>query len=61
MDYREVDYLVERANAEFQSAQRAASLLSARPHYSMAVEYLARAEALKRRLRGNAGILTEPK
>ncbi len=56
MDHHEISYLVGRATTEFQSAQRAASIVAARPHYSMAVEYLERAEALKRRLRSGAAV-----
>ncbi len=54
MDHHEISYLVGRATTEFQSAQRAASIVVARPHYSM--EYLERAEALKRRLRSGAAV-----
>ncbi len=51
MEQEEVAYLMERANAEFQAAQRANSIAVARPHYSMAVQYLEKAEELQRRLR----------
>jgi hypothetical protein len=51
MQQDEVAYLMERANAEFQAAQRAKSVTASRPHYSMAVQYLEKAEALERRLR----------
>ncbi len=56
MDDHELSYLFGRATAEFQSAQRAPSIVSARPHYRMAVEYLERAEALNRRLRSNGTV-----
>jgi hypothetical protein len=52
MQQDEVVYLLERANAEFQAAQQAKSIVASRPHYSMAVHYLEKAEALQRRLRG---------
>lgn len=52
MEHNEVAYLMERATAEFQAAQRAKNVVASRPHYSMAVQYLERAEALQRRLRG---------
>jgi hypothetical protein len=52
MQQDEVAYLMDRANAEFQAAQRAKSVIASRPHYSMAVQYLEKAEALERRLRG---------
>lgn len=51
MELNEVAYLMQRANAEFQAAQRAKSMIASRPHYSMAIQYLERAEALERRLR----------
>ena len=51
MDQHDLAYLDERAAQEFRAAQRAESVLAARPHYSMAVRYLEQAEALKRRLR----------
>lgn len=56
MDDHEISYLVGRATAEFQSAQRARSIVSARPHYRMAFEYLERAEVLDRRLRSNRAV-----
>ncbi len=56
MDHNEISYLFGRATAEFQWAQRARSIASARPHYRMAVEYLERAEALNRRLRSHGTV-----
>ncbi len=56
MDHHEISYLIGRATTEFQWAQRARSIDSARPHYSMAVAYLERAEALKRRLRAGGAV-----
>lgn len=51
MHHDEVAYLMARANAEFQAAQRAKSVPASRPHYVMAIQYLEKAEALERRLR----------
>jgi hypothetical protein len=51
MDQQELAYLTSRATAEFQAAQQADSVRVARPHFTMAIHYLDRAEALKRRLR----------
>jgi hypothetical protein len=56
MDQQEVAYLSGRAAAEFQAAQQAKSLLVARPHYRMAVQYLDRAEELDRRLRSRGSV-----
>jgi hypothetical protein len=44
-------FLDKRATAEFQLAQQASSMEQARPHYRKAINYLNRAEMLKRRLR----------
>jgi hypothetical protein len=52
MEQDEVTYLMQRANAEFQAAQRAKSVTASRPHYNMAIQYLEKAEALERRQRG---------
>ncbi len=61
MDGQEVAYLTGRASEEFQAAHRASSLAAARPHYSMAVDYLERADALGRRLRYLESTAPEPK
>lgn len=55
MDQHDFAYWDERATSEFQMAQSAASFASAKPHYQMAIHYLDKAEALKRRLRRNSG------
>ncbi len=54
MDQHELSYLNDRATQEFQAAQKAGSVVAARPHYSMAVRYLEQAEALNRRIRSGA-------
>lgn len=46
----ELTYLRERSLQEFQMAQRAPDAVVARPHYSMAISYQERAEAVRRRL-----------
>ena len=51
MEHNEVAYFMQRANAEFQAAQQAKSVTASRPHYSIAIQYLEKAEALERRLR----------
>lgn len=51
MDQNDLAYLNGRAAEELQAAQRARSAVAARPHYSMAMLYLERAEELQRRLR----------
>ena len=56
MDHLDLAWLDGRAKEEFQAAQRAGSIQAARPHYSMAVRYLERAEALKRRLRSGTDL-----
>ena len=56
MDQQELAYLNRRAAAELQAAQQAKSLLAARPHYRMAVQYLDKAEELDRRLRWGGAV-----
>jgi len=48
---QDFSYWHQRADREFQMAQRASSLETARPHYRIAISYLERAENLKRRSR----------
>jgi hypothetical protein len=51
MSQHELAYLNGRATQELQAAQRAPSVVAARPHYCMAARYLEQAEDLQRRLR----------
>jgi hypothetical protein len=51
VDQQDFAYWHQRAEGEFQMAQRASSLEAARPHYRIAISYLERAENLKRRSR----------
>ena len=60
MNDQELAYLTGRATAEFQAAQKAKSFIAARPHYRMAVQYLEKAEALKRRLRWSGAAAASP-
>lgn len=57
LEQNEVAYLMQRADAEFQAAQRAKSEVASRPHYTMAVQYLEKAEELQRRLRSRHSVL----
>ncbi|HWH22232.1 MAG TPA: hypothetical protein VNT25_02925 [Allosphingosinicella sp.] len=51
LDQQDFAYWNSRADMEFQMAQRAKSLDAARPHYRLAINYLERAENLKRLVR----------
>jgi hypothetical protein len=51
VDAQDIDYWHQRADSEFRLAQQAPSLDVARPHYRIAINYLERAEDLKRRHR----------